>query len=236
MRIGIDMGHTLNPANYGAIGIKNESEETRAVGKKLIGYLECMGNKVVDVTVDYANSKSESLRERVAKANAQPLDFFVSLHFNAFDGKRNGSEIYTYRGKRLPQAVRVLDNLSKLGFKNNGIFDGSKLYVIKKTKAPAMLVEIAYIDSPIDMKIYNDDLVARAIAEGITGQKIPQKCLRINEDDKIVEQDDIERCDCGNGIYRVVVGGAQSYESAVKCAWGLKELGYIVAMEKIEEI
>ncbi len=214
MVIGIDMGHTLNPGNYGAIGIKNESEETRKVGEKLIEYLECMGNKVINVTQDYSETASESLRKRVELANAQPLDLFVSIHFNSFDGERNGSEIYTYGGKRLPAAIRVLNNLGKLGFKENGIFDGSRLYVLRRTKAPAMLVEIAYIDNENDMAMYNPQAVAVAIAEGITNQKVPESCLNRRYSDG----------------YKVSTSSL-SYESAKDLALRLKSEGYTVSME-----
>ncbi|MEF9952252.1 MAG: N-acetylmuramoyl-L-alanine amidase [Clostridium sp.] len=236
MIIGIDMGHTLNSANYGAIGLKKESEETREVGEKVIRYLKCMGHTVVDVTVDYANTKNESLKERVAKANAQYLDLLVSIHFNAFDSKRHGSEVYTYGGRKLPQAERVLNNLSKLGFKNSGIFDGSKLYMLKKSKAPAMLIEVGYIDSPKDMQIYQDDLVAQAIAEGITGQKIPQKCILEIENDPFEERN---YKFLGNGIrttktYKVNVGGTMGYSRALEISSHLKNKGYIVSIEMSE--
>ena len=214
MVIGIDMGHTLNPGNYGAIGIKNESEETRKVGEKIIEYLECMGNKVINVTQDYSETASESLRKRVELANAQPLDLFVSIHFNSFDGERNGSEIYTYGGKRLPAAIRVLNNLGKLGFKENGIFDGSRLYVLRRTKAPAMLVEIAYIDNEKDMAMYNPQAVAVAIAEGITNQKVPGSCLNRRLSDG----------------YKVSTSSL-NYESAKDLALRLKSEGYTVSME-----
>ncbi|KMT21170.1 N-acetylmuramoyl-L-alanine amidase [Clostridium cylindrosporum] len=239
--IGIDMGHTFNPANYGGVGIRNEVEETRKVGEKLIRYLECMGHRIVNVTVDYADTQEESLSERVRRANAQRLDLFVSLHFNKFNGERNGSEVYTYRGRRLPAAVRTLNNLGNLGFKKTGIFDGSKLYLIKNTKAPAMLVEIAYIDSPIDMEIYDPELVARALAEGITGQKIPQACPNRREENnssqyRFITKDGeiVDRDSKRNSLYRVCVGGCLSYEKARDITLEIKELGYTVAMEVIE--
>lgn len=235
MIIGIDMGHTLNPGNYGAIGIKNEPDETRNVGKRLISYLKCMGNTVVNVTQDYANTRPESLQKRVKAANAQKLDLFVSLHFNIADGKSNGSEVYTYGGKKLPAAVRVLNNLNKLGFKNRGIFDGSKLYVLKRTKAPAMLVEIAYIDSPTDMAIYKPDAVARALAEGITGKKIPQKCL--GREYSLVETHGLSENDNTNiithSLFKVTVGGYLNYDDARDVAMDLKDKGYVVSLENI---
>lgn len=177
MNIGIDMGHTLTPGNYGAIGIKNESDETRNVGYLVIKYLECMGHNVVNVTLDDATSQQDSLIERIRRANEEPLDIFASIHFNAFDGKKNGSEIYTYGARVLPEAERVLNNLTQLGFNNNGILDGSNLYLVRRSYAPAMLIEVAYIDNEGDMEIYEPDLVAKAIASGIVNQEIPEYCL-----------------------------------------------------------
>lgn len=176
MIIGIDMGHTLTPGNYGAIGIKNESEETRNVGNLVIKYLECMGHSVVNVTVDEAESQVESLHQRIDKANEQYLDIFVTIHFNAFDGERDGSEIYTYGARVFEEAERVLNNLAELGFNNNGILDGSRLYLVRRSYAPAMLIEIAYIDNEGDMEIYDPEEVAKAIVSGITGESISNHC------------------------------------------------------------
>lgn len=248
MIIGIDMGHTLNPGNYGAIGIKNESEETRNVGNRVIKYLECMGNTVVNVTVDYADTRQESLTERVRKANAQKLDLLVSLHFNAFDGERNGSEIYTYGGRKLPVAERILNNLSGLGFQNNGVFDGSSLYMIRRTYAPTILLEIAYIDSPIDMEIYDPELVAQAIVRGITNREIPEYCFNRSYQDLYRVYDgnafgrsenlymayDGNLCASSRDLYRVVVSEALEYEEADNIANEIENIGYKTFIESID--
>lgn len=248
MIIGIDMGHTLNPGNYGAIGLKNESEETRNVGNRVIKYLECMGNTVVDVTVDYADTRQESLTERVRRANAQKLDLLVSLHFNAFDGERHGSEIYTYGGRQLPSAVRILNNLSGLGFQNSGIFDGSSLYMIRRTYAPTLLVEIAYIDSPIDMEIYDPELVAQAIVRGITNREIPEYCFnrcyddlyRVYDGQECTDSSDLymayngDLCTSSRNLYRVVVSEALEYEDADNIANEIEDIGYKTFIESID--
>ncbi len=42
MKIGIDCGHTLSSADYGAVGIKAESNLTREVGIRVISKLQAL--------------------------------------------------------------------------------------------------------------------------------------------------------------------------------------------------
>ena len=177
MRIGINCGHTVSgQPGCGAVGIIDESVETRKVGVKLEKILSDMGHAVYDCTNDYANSTSANLAEICRLANAQPLDLFVSIHFNSGGGK--GTEVFTYGSKRHAEAVAVCDKLHALGFTNRGVKDGSTLYVIRHTDAKAMLVEVCFVDSASDVDLYHKlgaETVAAAIAEAITGQTITKK-------------------------------------------------------------
>lgn len=173
-RFNSDCGHTVAGANYGASGIIEESQYTRVIGKRVSDKLRALGHSVVDCTVDKASSNSESLNLRVKKSNDNPADLFFSIHFNAGGG--NGTEVFTYGGKEFPQCRQVLTNMTKLGFKNRGIKDGSHLAVIKNTKAKSMLIEVCFIDSVHDVNLFtsNIDKVVDAIAYGILGQEVPK--------------------------------------------------------------
>ncbi len=171
MRIGINCGHTLSgTVGSGAVGYLNESNETRAVGYPLISMLKGLGHTVVDCTVDDSLTVIANLKEICAKANAQKLDMFISLHFNAGGG--SGSEIFTYGSGDVAKASQIKSALYSMGFHDRGIKDGSNLYVIKNTKAPACLVEICFVDSEEDATLYRKlgaERVAAAICEAITG-------------------------------------------------------------------
>lgn len=203
MLIGIDMGHTLSGPNYGAVGIVKESEETRFIGKKLIDILKKEGHTVVDCSVDAASSNSDSLSKRVEKANkkynGQNLDLFVSIHFNASNTQGHGTEVYTYNARQFPQAKNVLDKLVRLGLSNRGIKNGSHLYVIKNTKAQAMLVEICFCDNVTDVNIYNKNknIIPLKIAEGILGKSINDTISNNNtgDDDMIPDTTKVAACD-----------------------------------------
>lgn len=177
MRIGINCGHTVSgQPGCGAVGIIDESDETRKVGLKLEKILSDAGHTVYDCTNDYANSTSANLSEIVRKANAQPLDLFVSVHFNSGGGK--GTEVFTYGGAKHAEAVAVCDKLYALGFTNRGVKDGSNLYVIRHSDAKAMLVEVCFVDSASDVELYHklgSETVAAAIASAITGQTVTKK-------------------------------------------------------------
>lgn len=176
MNIGINCGHTVSgQPGCGAVGFINESEETRVVGKALINQLKSMGHTVVDCTNDYATSTNANLNKICEMANAQKLDIFVSIHFNAGGGK--GTEVYTYGGVQHPEAVAICEKMNDIGFVNRKVKDGSSLAVVRKTKAKALLVEVCFVDTQSDVNLYkaNVSKIVTAIAEGITGEKVSTK-------------------------------------------------------------
>ena len=167
VRIGINCGHTVSGAGYGAVGFFAESEETRNVGHVLMDLLRQSGVEIIDCTIDQANTQSEYLAAAVALANRQDLDWFISIHFNASASKQgHGVEAYTYEGRQYPDAVEVCANLEKLGFTNRGVKSGSGLYVVRKTKAKAMLIEVCFCDNETDAELYQR-LGATTVASAI---------------------------------------------------------------------
>lgn len=175
MRIGINCGHTVSGTKgCGAVGYIDESLETRRVGIKLETLLSKAGHKVYDCTDDYAPSASANLSKIVAMANKQPLDLFVSIHFNSGGGR--GCEVFTMGGAMYTEAFNVCAALNKLGFADRGVKDGSKLYVVRRSEAKAMLIEVCFVDTD-DAELYKKigaDAVAQAICEAITGQNIEE--------------------------------------------------------------
>ncbi len=136
----------------------------------MIDKLNKLGHQTVDCTPKRASSVIDSLRKRVQTANSQNVDFYVSLHFNAFNSKANGTEVFAVSesGRRIAQPV--LDNIVSLGFFNRKVKDGSHLYVVRNTHMPGILVEGCFIDSQKDMDIFVAELMANAIVKGLTGQ------------------------------------------------------------------
>ena len=175
MKFGIDLGHGVGK-DCGAVG--NIAEETiiNAVGSLVISKLKELGHSVVELRPTTANSVNNSLEQRYNKADYYNVDMVVSIHANAGGGK--GTEVFTYKGKEVPQARAVLNNLVSLGFTNRGIKDGSNLAMVKRPKATAMLIEVCFVDTQSDVDIYNSlgaEKIANAIVNGLTGQSMGEK-------------------------------------------------------------
>lgn len=170
--IAIDLGHGVGHDRGAADGFILEETIIDEVGALVIAGLRAMDIDVVQTrpSGDDTMIVKDSLFDRVDKANDYKVDLFVSIHANAGEGE--GSEIFTFGGKALPEAVSVLSNLVSLGFQNRGI-KSSNLYVINKTLAPAMLIEICFTDTRSDVDLYTSigaERIAKAIIAGVSGQ------------------------------------------------------------------
>ena len=173
MIIGIDKGHsTWDKSPCGAVGLLNESKENRPVGDKVIQKLRALGHIVIDCSCNSASNVDEQLAAIVRKANAQKLDLFLSLHLNAGGG--TGAEIYTTNTSGAKEEAKRLIEIycKRTRFRNRG-HKFSELYVLRHTNAPAMLLEMCFVDTESDFKRWNNlgvETIANVIVEGITGQ------------------------------------------------------------------
>lgn len=174
MIINVHAGH--NPAGKiasGAAGILNESVENRIVKDLVIGKLQSLGHTVYDCTCDNGKSSSDVLQQIVKKCNAHAVDLDVSIHFNAGGGY--GVEVLIYdksANSPVDIATNIAKSISGLGFKNRGVKVRPDLYVLKHTRAAALLIECCFVDSQSDASLYNPEEMATAIVKGITGQTV----------------------------------------------------------------
>lgn len=162
MRIVVNAGHTKIGKGIGAYKYLNESRETRRIAYYLMYLLTQTNHEVIPAVYDVS---SNNLKEAVTLSNNKSADLFISIHLNAGGGE--GVECYTWKGQKVKQAVNVCNNIAALGFRNRGVKDGSSLYVIKHTKASAILVECCFVDNKNDMNKYNAYKIAEAIYHAI---------------------------------------------------------------------
>lgn len=185
MKFAIDIGHNAPRFDTGARGIKFEDVLTKEVGERLIALLRSSGHIVVETCPKGCSSLGGSLQHRVEVANDSQADIFVSIHFNAFNRRAFGSEVFALSKAGAVIGRSILYEIVKLGFHNRGV-KRAPFYVLKYTAMPAVLVECCFCDSSKDMQLYDPIEMATAIAVGLIGElPEPDNGLR----SLIVEQD-----------------------------------------------
>ncbi|MBR0277660.1 MAG: N-acetylmuramoyl-L-alanine amidase [Clostridia bacterium] len=179
IKIFIDQGHNPRTVNTGAEGNGIfEQNVTYEVGNYLYELLRQNPNFEVRrsrTSPDQVlgTSNASSLRTRVEMANSWGADYFVSIHTNAsLNPAANGTEVYVYRTGSAAYylGIDVLNAIvNRMGTSNRGIKANPSLYVLRRTKMPAILVELAFISNYSDaMKLENDPYgFAYAIYRGI---------------------------------------------------------------------
>jgi N-acetylmuramoyl-L-alanine amidase len=167
--IVLDPGHGgHDPGAIGPGGTK-EAHVTLAVIRMLDEELKQMGWRTSLARTD---DSEILLAPRVAVANTQQADLFVSVHCNSLD--RNwvkGIETYYRNPHSVPLAKRLHAALvGNLGSPDRGI-RFANFYVIHHTTMPAVLCEIGYISHPEEERNLADPAyqrkVAKSLAEGL---------------------------------------------------------------------
>ena len=167
MKFFVSAGH---PMYKGAVGFLDETVVDRAVVKELDIVLREMGHSVTVLNSESAKDYVEEVRV----ANSSSYDWYVDIHANCYSkASANGVETLVYKDNK-PQAHAISKNIAALGFYNRGVKVRTDLYILKNTKAKALLVECFFISNKNDCDLYNKvgaKAIAVAIAEGLTGEK-----------------------------------------------------------------
>lgn len=167
MKIAIDLGHGCSPVDTGATGLRQEEDLINEVGKLLIAKLKTLDHEILEVRPKKADSLRGSLDLRVQSANLAKVDLYISLHFNASNGRGHGTEVFAIgeRGQKI--AEPVVAEIAKLGYSNRGVKAGNHLYVVRCTSMPAILIEGCFLDSISDMRLYDPEKMSQAIVLGL---------------------------------------------------------------------
>lgn len=192
MRIGLNAGHTLSGPGSGTSGVIVESIETRKVCSRLTEMFKACSVEVVPCTIDKAATQKAYLQKVVEMANRTDLDYFISIHFNNDKARKgHGVEAYTFQGRQYQDAVEVCEHIAALGFSNRGVKEGSGLYVIRKTKAKSMLIEVCFVNNP-DATTYQQKFeqictaIAYALADYVQAAPKPVAPVQLPEVKKYV--------------------------------------------------
>ncbi|MBR4880729.1 MAG: N-acetylmuramoyl-L-alanine amidase [Clostridia bacterium] len=179
IKIFIDQGHNPRNPNAGAEGQGlREQDLTYEIGRRLALLLAADPNYEVMLSrpspeTQLGTTNAESLRARVDMANNWGADYFISLHANASSiTSASGSEGYVYSlgGAAEQFAGNILTGLSDItGLPDRGVFARPSLYVLRRTRMPATLIELGFITNPGDAALMseNPQLFAQGLYLGI---------------------------------------------------------------------
>lgn len=134
---------------------------------------EILQNRGLDVEYTRTTDVYETPTQKAREANAAGVDYFVSIHRNSTpeDNGVSGVEslVYDLSGVKYEMAQDINEQLEAVGFINRGVQARPNLAVLRRTNMPAVLVEVGFINSETDNRLFDENFqdIAEAIAEGI---------------------------------------------------------------------
>ena len=165
----LDAGH--GGANPGATyNGRQEKDDALALVLAIGPILEANG---VEVYYTRTSDIYESPYQKAMEANNIGADYFVSIHRNSspYPNQYTGVEslVYNQYGQAAVMANNINRELEKVGFENQGVNERTNLAVLRRTRMPAVLVEVGFINTDADNRLFDErfDEMAQAIARGI---------------------------------------------------------------------
>lgn len=111
--------------------------------------------------------------EKARMVNESGADYLVSIHRNSspYPNQYTGVESLVYNRDSIAgeMAANINEQLERVGFENQGVNERRNLIVLNRTRIPAVLVEVGFINTDADNYIFDTRFydVANAIARGI---------------------------------------------------------------------
>ena len=173
--IVLDAGH--GGSDNGAVGPSGltEKEVTLAVALKTEKLLADKGAEVIMTRrydVDVASPNASNTAELGARVNKAPgnAEIFISIHCNAFSNPNsNGMETFYYSGsaESYRLAAMLNEELLNYGGLNNRGVKSANFYVIKHSRCPSSLIELAFITNYEEERLLASDEYQERLAQAI---------------------------------------------------------------------
>ena len=168
MKIVLDYGHGGSDpgATYKS---RKESNDVLKLGQAVAKILKSAGVTVVETR---SSDKTVSLQERTNISNNAKPDWFISIHRNAFKPEQaSGAEVFVFTTSNIKEkafAASLQQALVSIGYRNRGVKLGN-YHVLRETKAQSILLEVGFIDTSNDNKIFDERFndIAAALATTI---------------------------------------------------------------------
>jgi len=151
-----------------------ESVAALSISKMLGDEFELGGHKVVYTRTE--GMPTLPLSKRCEISNKAKADVFISIHLNSAETKK-ASGIETLRYDNVGMTTKKIAScvqkslIDELGWKDRGVKERPGLYVLKHTRASAILVETGFISNDDECaKLFDPDIqqrIAEAVYRGV---------------------------------------------------------------------
>lgn len=172
-KVFISAGHGGSDSGAVGNGFK-EKDLNLSIALACGDYLKSRG---VEVQMSRVKDENDDINQEARESNAFGPDLAVSIHNNAGGGDGVEAWYSIFGGLGKTCAENILAEVVKIGQNSRGAktrkgSNGRDYYgFIRQTKAPAVIVECAFIDNATDIQIINTEskrvVMGEAIAKGI---------------------------------------------------------------------
>lgn len=162
--------------------------------------------------------------EKAELANETGADVFLSIHRNSSPnpGEYAGVESLVYKKEGLANelAENIVGALGLMGFEEIGVSERPEIIVLRKTRMPAVLAEIGFINQPEDNRLVEEEFsqVITALADAVQGTLQPQM-----------------RASSADGFYRVEIARVRDRDAAAKEIQKTASQGFPASLEPTEK-
>lgn len=215
-KVFLGVGHGGDDSGASANGFK-EKDLNLAIALACKVELERHG---VSVRMSRTKDESDPVSQEITECNAFSPDLAVDIHNNAGGG--DGAEIFhsVKGGKSATLGANIIAEIKKTGQNSRGIktkrnSNGADYYAfIRETKAPAVIVECAFVDNKNDIQIIDTKAEQNAMGVAIAQGILKTLGIGFNEQNTIGK------------LYRVQVGAYSKKANAEAIAKKLKAAGF----------
>lgn len=215
----------------------------------VMGIGDILKENGIDVIYTRTTDIYQTPFEKAQIANNADANFFVSIHRNSspqpnqYDGVE--TLVYNKSGIKLEMAENINEQLENIGFRNLGVKARPGLVVLRRTKMPALLVEVGFINSDVDNQLLDEKFkeTTQAIANGILETLMPKEeieemlyrvqvgLFRIRNNAQRLNYELLEQgypsfVMFDDGYYKVQVGAFRELQNAIRMEQRLRQAGY----------
>ncbi len=165
--IVIDAGHGGKD-----IGAQIGSDLEKKIVENIANKISSLGNNEIEIILLRNDDRFIELSERVEKINKINPSLLISLHVNSSkNATDNGINAYvssrnSFYEKSLEVAKSLIEKISNEKISKGEVKD-SNLFVIKKSKCPAVMLEIGYLSNENDKAYITSENGQNEIANNI---------------------------------------------------------------------